>query len=262
MNTKAIQTRRRNLLLGAAASVMFMIGDWLWKAQGPGATAETLGMFIDAAWLDMGMWRFVVSNILAAAAVPLYYIGFMEMYRIIRDHVRDKRDEALAKWFRVGVLAGTISFVFIHTLCLSLPIIFKQAAAYLDVTKAAEIADRVMVLNIVPMIAYFLAADGVLCVVMVMLVWRRTLPVGRAAVLCNPVVTAVLGNVFALLPWPISQLDPASESLGHLLIMVVGLITLHHDEKQMPRLRRKRSVPDDRPIINLDDLPDSDINYL
>jgi hypothetical protein len=41
----------------------------------------------------------------------------------------------------------------------------------------------------------------------------------------------VIGNIFSLLPWPINQLDHGTESFGHALVLMLGLILL----KEMAR---------------------------
>ena len=112
----------------------------------------------------------------------------------------DKTDRILSKLFRVGMLAATMAFIFIHTLCVNMPLIMQGIAPYVSVEKAAEITNSIMMLNIVPTVAYFLAADGVLTVVMVILVWRRTLPLNRFALLCNPLFAAGVGMILGMLP--------------------------------------------------------------
>lgn len=263
MTSEMLKKRKIKLLLGAAAAALFMIADVLWQARGADAVNTTLGVFADKAWLNMSTWRFVASNILYAVSVPLYYIGFTEMYHIIRERARDKVDMRLAKLFRVGMLAGTMAFMFIHTLCLNMPLIMKAIAPHMPVEDAAKITNDVMMLNIVPMIGYYLAADGVLTIAMFALVWRRTLPLNRFALLCNPICASVIGNVLAMLPWPMSQISYAGEACGHLLIMVAGWIIVMKDEKKMPKRRTKKPADDeDRPILNLDDEPDADVTII
>ena len=36
----------------------------------------------------------------------------------------------------------------------------------------------------------------------------------------------VVGNLLAMLPWPIDQLDHGTESFGHALVLLLGLILL------------------------------------
>jgi hypothetical protein len=112
------------------------------------------------------------------------------------------------------------------------------------------------------MVLYFIATDVVLTVSMMAIVWRKSLPVNRLALLCNPICAAVIGNVLGMLPWPMNQISYAGEACGHLLIMIVGIIVAVKDEKQMPKLRRKKPEDDDRPIINLDDEPDADVTVI
>ena len=153
MTAEMMKKRKRNLILGAVAAVLMMIGDILWQARGAGAVNTTLGAFADKAWLDMSAWRFIVSDILFAAAVPLYYIGFTEMYHVIREHARDKTDRIFATLFRVGMLAGTMAFIFIHVLCVNMPLIMREIAPYMTVEKAAALTNNIMMLNIVPMLS-------------------------------------------------------------------------------------------------------------
>ena len=261
MTEKEMKRRRLRLLLGLAACILMMLSDLLWKAKGSSPVSTTLGAFVDTAWLDVAMWRLVLSNLLTAVAVPLYFIGFSEMYRIIRERVTDRVGKRLAMLFRVGVIAGTISFVFIHTLCVSMPIIFQLIQPQMNYIEAAELTNRYMMLNIAPMIFYFLAADGVISVATAVLVWRKALPFSRLALLCNPLCTAALGMLLQMLPWPLSLIDAVSEPCGHLLIMVLGLLILRRDSRRMPH-RRTRGKDDLPPILNLDDEPDSDYTIL
>lgn len=49
-----------------------------------------------------------------------------------------------------------------------------------------------------------------------------------AATLCNPMVMpGVIGNLFTLFPWPVNQLDHGTESFGHALVLILGLILLN-----------------------------------
>ena len=41
----------------------------------------------------------------------------------------------------------------------------------------------------------------------------------------------IIGNLLTLLPWPINQIDHGTESAGHALVLVLGLILL----KEMAR---------------------------
>ena len=262
MTANDMKKRRLRLMLGAAGCALLMLSDLMWKAKGAYPASTLLGSFADKAWLDMDMWRFILSNILAALAMPLYFIGFMEMYKLIKERAVSKLEKRLAWWFRFGAVAGVISILFIHTLCVNLPMIFKTIQPYMDVAKAAELTNNIMMLNVVPWLTYFTATDVVLSAVIIALAWKKTLPLGRIAMLCNPIVTAGIGAVLAMLPWPLSLIDTVSEPCGHLLIMVLGLIAVSKDLKRTPQRRRRQNEDDLPPVWNLDDEPDSDLTVI
>lgn len=45
------------------------------------------------------------------------------------------------------------------------------------------------------------------------------------------VFTGIVGNLFTLLPWPLDQIDHGTESAGHLLVLVLGLVLLREKAK-------------------------------
>ena len=98
--------------------------------------------------------------------------------------------------------------------------------------KAAEIANRVFYANAAPMLIAYILCDVLLTVVMIALVWKRVIPLKSTgarilATLCNPMaLPGIVGNLLALLPWPVNQLDHGTESFGHALVLFLGLILL------------------------------------
>ena len=87
------------------------------------------------------------------------------------------------------------------------------------------------------MLAAYLLCDVLLSVVMLVLIWKGLLPLKTTAQrilasLCNPIAFAgIVGNLFTLLPWPLDQIDHGTESAGHLLVMVLGLVLLREMAK-------------------------------
>lgn len=81
------------------------------------------------------------------------------------------------------------------------------------------------------LISYVLCDIG-LTVIMIVLVWKKVIPLKSigariAATFCNPMVLpGVVGNLLALLPWPVNQLDHGTESFGHALVLILGLVLL------------------------------------
>lgn len=112
-------------------------------------------------------------------------------------------------------------------------LIFKYVFdAYGDMQAAADIANRVFYANAPGMAAAYILCDVGLTINMIALVWKRIIPlkgVGARvlATLCNPILLpGVVGNLLALLPWPLNQLDHGTESFGHALVLILGLILL------------------------------------
>ena len=67
---------------------------------------------------------------------------------------------------------------------------------------------------------------------MIALVRKRIIPLKSTfarilATLCNPMMLpGVVGNLLTLLPWPVNQLDHGTESFGHALVLMLGMILL------------------------------------
>jgi len=69
------------------------------------------------------------------------------------------------------------------------------------------------------------------------MVWKKIIPLKSTAArilatLCNPLMMpGIVGNLFTLLPWPLNQLDHGTESFGHALVLLLGLILLREMSK-------------------------------
>ena len=89
---------------------------------------------------------------------------------------------------------------------------------YGDMQKAAGIANRVFYANAAPMVIAYILCDVLLTIVMIAMVWKRIIPLKSTAArivatLCNPMMLpGLIGNLLALLPWPLNQLDHGTES--------------------------------------------------
>ena len=82
------------------------------------------------------------------------------------------------------------------------------------------------------MAAAYILCDLGLTVIMIVMVWKKIIPLKSTgarilATFCNPMMLpGVIGNLLALLPWPLNQLDHGTESFGHALVLMLGLILL------------------------------------
>ncbi len=233
----AYEKNKKLLIIGIVGCLLYVIGDFLFAATGKLHTTETIGFMVRIAYLEMGTWRMVASILCGFVGTLLYYMGFHCMYGLLKKHAERLGDAQNLKWirlFRVAYITGTVSWAYVHAMFMTVALIFKYVyQSYGDMQTAADIANRVFYANAAPMLIAYLLCDIGLTVIMIVLVWKRVIPLESsgariAATVCNPMVLpGVIGNLITLLPWPVNQLDHGTESFGHALVLILGLILLN-----------------------------------
>ena len=233
-----MKREERALAAGILGCLLFVAGDFFYAAVGPAQSTETFGLMVRAAYLDMAPWRMAASILCGVLGTGLYYVGFHQMEQLLRLHL-PAHQQKWRKGFRLAYLTGTVCWGYVHAMFINVALIFQFVyRAYGDMQAAADIANRIVYCNAVPMVAAYVLGDVVLSVVMVVMVWKGLLPLKNTAqrvlaTLCNPICCAgILGNLTTLLPWPLNQIDHGTESLGHALVLVLGLILLREMSKQ------------------------------
>ncbi len=249
---------KRLLIIGIIGCLLYVTGDYLFAATGKGQTTDSIGLMVRVAYLEMGTWRMYASILCGYVGTFLYYMSFHCMYGLLKKRVKCLGDEKNRKWvraFRVAYITGTVSWAYVHAIFMTVALIFKYVyQTYGDMQAAADIANRVFYANATPMIVGYLLCDVGLTVIMITLVWKKVIPlksVGAriAATFCNPMVMpGVIGNILALFPWPVNQLDHGTESFGHALVLILGLILL----KEMNRLGELENGKNTESIVNTD----------
>ena len=221
------------MLLGITGCLLYVIGDFLFAATGPGQSTETIGLFTRVAYLDMAEWRMWASILCGFVGSLLYYMGFHQMYGLLAERVTGPRDRIWVRLFKVAYITGTVAWTWVHAMFMTDALIFKHVFdAYGDMQSAAYIANRVFYANAPGMAAAYILCDVGLTITMIALVWKRIIPLKSTgarilATFCNPILLpGVAGNLLALLPWPLNQLDHGTESFGHALVLMLGLILL------------------------------------
>ena len=216
-----LSKERLALIAGMIGCLLYVIGDFLFAAIGKNQSAESIGLMVKVAYLDMATCRMVASIICGVVGTALYYVGFHQMWKLLKRHLTQPKQQ---KW--------------VHAMFMNVALIFKFTfEKYGDMQAAAEIANKVFYCNAAPMLAAYLLCDVLLSVVMLVLIWKGLLPLKTTAQrilasLCNPIAFAgIVGNLFTLLPWPLDQIDHGTESAGHLLVMVLGLVLLREMAK-------------------------------
>ena len=226
----------RLLKSGIIGCLLYVIGDFLFAATGKGQTTEKIGLFVKVAYLEMGTWRMVASILCGFVGTLLYYMGFHRMYSLLKIHIRHSDNDKNQKWvrlFRAAYITGTVAWAWVHAMFMTQALIFKYIwQAFGDMEKAADIANRVFDANGPGMAAAYILCDLGLTVIMIVMVWKKIIPLKSTgtrilATFCNPMMLpGVIGNLLAMLPWPLNQLDHGTESFGHALVLILGLTLL------------------------------------
>ena len=227
------------LQIGIIGCILYVIGDFLFAATGKNQSAETIGLMVRVAYLEMGTWRMVASILCGFIGTLLYYMGFHQMYQLLCIRIDGFRNEWLLKLFRAAYVTGTVAWAYVHAMFMNVALIFKFIfQAYGDQDKAADIANRVFYCNAAPMLAAFILCDGILTVAVISMIWKNIIPLKSIvlkvlATVCNPLLFAgIIGNLTTLLPWPFNQIDHGTESFGHALVLVLGIVLLHSLERE------------------------------
>lgn len=218
---KALSSRRR-ILCGVWAMVLAIIGDYLlgFGTIGTGGGPEA---YMGMTWNVAPDWRFAVSSVLGFACAALFAMGAVELLRVMeRDY--GLGGSKLFKLFKIANWGGILYFAFIHIGICLLPVVFNAGmAATGDVPTAAAMAVRVLKCEAVPLILGFIVCDGLVTVGWIGMVVKGQLPLRKIALICNPLVITLLGQLLNLVA---EGADSGSESLGWLLMYLVCALKL------------------------------------
>lgn len=230
---KTYEQSKRLLCIGIIGCLLYVLGDFLFAATGRGQTTESIGFMVRVTYLEMGTWRMVASILCGFIGTLMYYMGFHRMYGILKCHVREAKNLKWVRLFRVAYVTGTVAWAYVHAMFMTVALIFKYTwQTYGDMQAAADIANRVFYANAAPMVIAYVLCDVLLTVVVITMIWKKIIPLKSTgsrilATLCNPMMLpGIVGNLLALLPWPLNQLDHGTESFGHALVLMLGLILL------------------------------------
>ena len=239
---------RKLFIAGIIGCLLYVTGDYLYAGTGRGQTTETIGFFVKVAYLDMATWRMWASILCGFVGTLLYYMGFHRMYQLLMRRVTEPKNQIWVRFFRVSYITGTVAWAWVHAMFMSLALTFKYVyQAYGDMEGAADIASRVFYANAPGMITAYVLCDIGLTVTMIVLVWKKVIPLPGTgarilATLCNPIMLpGIFGNLMAMLPWPLNQLDHGTESFGHALVLILGLILLRDMEKADSKSGKKNN---------------------
>jgi hypothetical protein len=163
-------------------------------------------------------WRYALSSILGFLCVPFFAVAVLELLKVMEEKY-GLQEQKLYKLFKIANWGGIIYFAFIHIGICMLPVVFN---AGMEATGSLQ-ASIGMVLRVLKSIAVPLGLGFVICDVFVTIGWiglvvKGKLPVRKIALICNPVILSLLGQ---LMNYIAEGLDSGFESFGWLLMYLV-----------------------------------------
>ena len=228
-HTMKKMTSRQKILFGVYAMILAMIGDYL---LGFGTFS-----FSDSPDAYMGMtanvvpdWRYASSSVLGFICAALFAVAATELMKVMEKKY-GLAESKLYKLFKIANWGGILYFAFIHIGICMLPVVFN---AGMEATGSLQ-ASMDMVLRVLKSIAVPLGLGFLICDVFVSLGWiglvvNGRLPVKKIALICNPVVISLFGQ---LMNFVAEGLDSGFESFGWLLMYLVCALKLVDKEERI-----------------------------
>ena len=209
--------------------ILAMIGDYL---LGFGTFS-----FSDSPDAYMGMtanvvpdWRYAVSSVLGFACAALFAVAATELMKVMEKKY-SLADSRLYKLFMIANWGGILYFAFIHIGICMLPVVFNAGMeATGSLQTSMDMVIRVLKSIAVPLGLGFLICDGLVAVGWIGLVVKGELPVRKIALICNPIVMSILGQLMNAVA---EGLDSGFESFGWLLMYLVCAYRLAGKEDRM-----------------------------
>lgn len=209
--------------------VLAMVGDYL-LGFGTFSTSSAPDAYMGMTFHVVPDWRYAVSSILGFISVAFFAVGVLELLKVMENKY-GLGETRLYKLFRIANWGGILYFAFIHIGICMLPVVFN---AGMDAT--GDLAVSVgMVIRVVKSIAFPMAAGFVVCDLFVTVAWigmilKGGLPITKAALICNPVIMAALGQ---LTNYIVEGLDSGFESFGWLTLYLVCSMKLVGKEERV-----------------------------
>ena len=105
---------KRALIAGMIGCLLYVIGDFLFAATGKTQSTESIGLMVKVAYLNMATWRMVVSIICGVLGTALYYIGFHQMWKLLKRHLTQPKQQKWVKLFHIAYLTGTVCWGYVY----------------------------------------------------------------------------------------------------------------------------------------------------
>ena len=218
MNTSS----RKKILCGVWAMLLAMIGDYL-LGFGTFSMTTDPNAYLGIKATVVPDWRYALSSVLGFVCVPLFAVAVLELLKVMEIKY-GLGTSKLFRLFKIANWSGILYFAFIHVGICMLPVVFNAGmAATGDMRASIDMVMQVLKSILIPMGAAFILCDGLAAVSWIGMVCKKMLPLRKAALICNPLCIALLGQSLNLIA---EGLDSGTESLGWLIMYLVCAMKL------------------------------------
>jgi hypothetical protein len=223
------RTSRQKILFAVWGMLFAILGDYL---LGLGTFSMSSGpeAYKGIVFQVVPDWRYAVSSVLGIVAAAMFAVGAVELLRVMEQKY-GLGDRKLFRLFKLANWGGILYFAFLHIAICMLPVVANAGMDATGDTRAAiDMTLRVAKSIAVPLGAAFLLCDGLVTVAWVGMVIKGMLPVRKIALICNPLMIALLGQSQNII---LDGLDSGFESLGWLLMYLVCAMKLVEEREQV-----------------------------
>ncbi len=222
-------TSRQKILLGCVAMALAIIGDFL-LGFGTFSMTNDPNVPMGIAANVVPDWRYAASSVLGFLCMPFFAVAVVELLRVMENKY-GLRDQKLYRLFKIANWGGILYFAFIHIGICMLPVVFNAGMeATGDMAASVGMMLRVLKSIAVPLVVGFIVCDGFVTVAWIGMVAKGMLPLREIALICNPLVIALLGQLMNLIA---EGLDSGFESFGWLLLYLVCAMKLVGREERI-----------------------------
>lgn len=215
-------TSRQRLLVAVYGMIVAMGGDYL-LGFGTFSTSSSPDAYMGITGNVVPDWRYGLSSILGFVCAAMFAVGACELMRVMERKYK-LAGTFLYKLFKVANWGGILYFAFIHIGICMLPVVFNAGMEVTgDMKTSIDMVMRVLKSIAVPMAAGFLICDVFVTVAWIGMVIKKRIPVKMIALICTPVITALLGQLMNFIA---EGLDSGFESLGWGLMYLVCAMKL------------------------------------
>ncbi len=220
---------RQKILFGVYAMLLAMVGDYL-LGFGTFSFSDSPDAYMGVTASVAPDWRYAVSSVLGFFCAALFAVAAVELMKVMEKKY-GLGESRLYFLFKIANWGGILYFAFIHIGICMLPVVFNAGMeATGSLQTSMDMVIRVLKSIAVPLGLGFLICDGLVAVGWIGLVVKGELPLKKIALICNPIVMSLLGQLMNAVA---EGLDSGFESFGWLLMYLVCAYRLAGKEDRM-----------------------------